>query len=411
MDREFSPQSQHYINFISGCPFGWAPFRTSCYKYFGEKKDLSSATSFCASLNSKLTTAKDKEEVDLIASIRATMLDIWVGLKRESDGWYWSDGTKAENLNWKAEPPAYKSIAILKGQDVDRKLDYPWYDYGKYPFVCQYVPGERAICIDRQDNCEDQIKLYPAVCTENVGFARQECAFSCNVCEPITGEICQIEAATAGVVQTGTATSLQAGQSVTYTCQEGFGLMSGDLGRGCLRSGQLTGEYPVCAVKSSLTTLSNNLNMVERVNGGNWRSGFTGMQEHFKIDRDGEITQWQFYSRTPGASELMVWRPSGSSPTTAMTLVGHNRVTTRRNRMQYIDIPVGQRIQVKAGDLIGLWVETGTGIPYDDCRGSYSIALNGWYNPNTFVTGNQYPFRSDYRCRIYSLKAKIAPTA
>ncbi|ESO84537.1 hypothetical protein LOTGIDRAFT_236211 [Lottia gigantea] len=392
-----------------GCRTGWYPFRGNCYKYFHQDRDVGSALEHCKSEQARLTTVKDMDETNFVASIRETMLKIWIGLKKQDDGWYWSDGTKAENLRWSKEPFYYISTAMLLGRNADRKIETPHSNNLKLPYVCQYTPGKQVLCVDRLPNCEEIITLTPSVCKNVSGFAQQECPFTCNVCNPTSGEVCDVAMAGDHAVQIGSDVKLKAGQSVMFACKDGYGITSGNLGRFCLRSGKLTGDAPTCALRSSLVTLSNNVNLQNRQFPGQWRSGYTGLQPHFKIDRDGEIIQWQFYSLSKGQIELMVWRQLSSYR--SMQLVGHNFALTETSRIQYLDIPPGERIQVKAGDLIGYWVQGGLAIPSDRCNAGYSIKLNGFYMPSQFVTGNTYSFSSDYYCRTFSLRAVIGPVS
>jgi hypothetical protein len=86
----------------------------------------------------------------------------------------------------------------------------------------------------------------------------------------------------------------------------------------------------------------------------------------FAFDCAGAVTRWRFHAKQIGTVILTVWRPDDDNK--GWTLIGKNTVVVTSLDVQDAIIPEGDRIEVEAGDVIGMQYPRdafGSGPPYD----------------------------------------------
>ncbi|XP_048244770.1 uncharacterized protein LOC124121271 [Haliotis rufescens] len=203
---------------------------------------------------------------------------------------------------------------------------------------------------------------------------------------------------------------------VRYACKDGFDQLSGDEQRKCLVSGQLDGEELICADTS--VTPSNNVDLIARPTDGIQYRSYVGDNDLMRINRDGEVVQWQFFSSRPGRALLQVWRPRSDAGSRKFEFKGHNLVDSKvTGQVDTFNVPEYERIQVKTGDLIGIYYyDPLPGIAFTVCSSSQhpEASQMSWINtkvkkPSYFVSGEIYDQADRNKCYIMSFRAMVGP--
>uniref|UniRef100_A0A8C6WG73 C-type lectin domain-containing protein n=1 Tax=Neogobius melanostomus TaxID=47308 RepID=A0A8C6WG73_9GOBI len=99
------------VNSDHGCPEGWSPFGTRCFKFFGSLVTWTQAEKSCQSRGANLASIHNPEEnafvVDLIKKDNGENQLTWIGghdgLKENL--WMWSDGSVWGYNNWASNQP------------------------------------------------------------------------------------------------------------------------------------------------------------------------------------------------------------------------------------------------------------------------------------------------------------------
>uniref|UniRef100_A0A8C6UL31 C-type lectin domain-containing protein n=1 Tax=Neogobius melanostomus TaxID=47308 RepID=A0A8C6UL31_9GOBI len=100
-----------YYYFNKGCPEGWTPFGTRCFKFFDSKLTWTNAEKSCQSHGANLASIHSIEEnkfiVDLIKKATGENRQTFIGGHDavQDNLWMWSDGSVWDYANWgKGEP-------------------------------------------------------------------------------------------------------------------------------------------------------------------------------------------------------------------------------------------------------------------------------------------------------------------
>ncbi|XP_041366864.1 uncharacterized protein LOC121381594 [Gigantopelta aegis] len=345
-------------NYVCGaCPTGWVAHGGHCYKYFTEKLKYSEAEIACASHGAILAPTPDKEILDFVVSLRVYLQKIWLAATdRETEGqWVWPDGTNVTYTNWAANQPSNNSredCAYINGEDNDNKwsdVNCVWYH--SHPFVCRKTVAAPSLCKNRISGCEKILKQKPTVCNEYTDYAENECRLTCGKC-------------------------------------------------------------PDDALTDTVLP-NNDVVLKNRASVGSGRYVYTGNTDDFRIERDGEIRSWHFYSKYAGDVTLQVWRPKTELGEFKLEFVGQNKIVTKDKRLQQIYIAPADRIVVQNNDLIGVYYGYNKGgIPYDRCTdGSVKVMYSRYLysSADKFTVGKVEQFSTNVSCRVFSLTAIVGP--
>ncbi|XP_071078434.1 uncharacterized protein [Haliotis cracherodii] len=205
---------------------------------------------------------------------------------------------------------------------------------------------------------------------------------------------------------------------VKYACKDGYDQLSGDAQRKCLGSGQMDGEELICADTSTSVTPSNNVDLIARPTDGDKYWSYIGDNDLMRINRDGEVVQWQFFSTRQGRALLQVWRPRSDTGSRKFEFIGHNLVESKvTGQVDTFDVPEYERVQVKKGDLIGIYYyDPLPGIAFTECSASKhpEASQMSWINtrvanPSYFVSGKIYDQADKNKCYIMSFRAMVGP--
>ena len=110
---------------VTSCPSGWSLHSDNlhCYRKFKDKKIFPLAQAHCETYNGTLSTAQNKNEQDMVNSVRVSG-DIWLGLMlvvRDTERkWVWIDRDLLTWANWNKNKPsknrrAGRNCAVMKG--------------------------------------------------------------------------------------------------------------------------------------------------------------------------------------------------------------------------------------------------------------------------------------------------------
>ncbi|XP_041366865.1 uncharacterized protein LOC121381595 [Gigantopelta aegis] len=409
------------IYVCGACPAGWVAHKGHCYKYFPDKLKYSEAETACASHGAILAPTPDKETLDFVVSLRVYLRKMWLSANdRETEGqWVWPDGTNVTYTNWAANQPNNwndEDCAVIGGEDRDntwKDVDCVWYN--NHPFVCRKTKTVPSVCENRISGCEEILDENPNVCNDHAEYADNECRFTCGKCpsDADTATVCIAPEPSANVTLVSTSKNMTTGSVVTYDCQDGYILVSGNLVRACHHCGLLTGKTPVCLALSDTVTPNNAVDLRDRASVGYKRFVFTGNTDDFRIERDGEIRSWHFYSKHAGDVALQVWRPKTELGEFSFEFVGQNKIVTKDKRLQRVDIAPADRIVVQNNDLIGVYYGYRRGgIPFDKCSdSSVQVVYSKTYysSADKFTVGKVVQFRTSFSCRVFSLTALVGP--
>ncbi|KAK7508695.1 hypothetical protein BaRGS_00000261 [Batillaria attramentaria] len=367
------------------CPSDWTEYKNACYKFHDSWKTYADAGAACSAYGEgvTLTTAKDEGEFNFTKSIIVPLGEsYWLGLDdlNQEGVFTWADGSPVIYSAWSRRQPDNKDTVNGVTTEADCTqvaLNGLWKDIScdkKRRFICKSVLA---------------------------GSSTNECvvpALPANAnADPSIGS------------------SLSRGQYVTYTCQDGYVPVSGDVRRACTENGVLTGTDLVCRAESEATTESSTVRLMDRQHVGDASYSYTGTAEHLRITRNGHVTAWRFYSNRAGQVAFQVFRPRPDLGSNSFELIGQNVVTTRENRVQTVAVDTADRIQVQDGDVLGIYCgQTVGGVPFENCQESQTqeglsvmrstVATS---DPSTLTPGTVMEFDNSPTCRIFSFRAVI----
>jgi hypothetical protein len=122
------------------------------------------------------------------------------------------------------------------------------------------------------------------------------------------------------------------------------------------------------------------------------------------IDLNGTITKWTVYAQRAGKATLQIWRKVGAS---SFTLVGQS---TEKNYSKTGQHGHADRVEVKQGDLLGLYFSNLNPIPFTPgtCGSDPDVYYTYMATPGP-VVGQTYSrlYRPLYPCRIYSIQVQV----
>ncbi|GFS11092.1 mannose-binding protein C [Elysia marginata] len=230
------------------CPDSFTLNKNSgkCYHFPKLKKTFVDAEKYCATEKSVLAIPENEAENAYIASF--IRYNIFIGVTdREREGrWKKITGQPVSYTKWHRGEP---NNAGRGGEDcVEIGGNGVWNDRhcarDKLYFVCQQPKVKLRHCLDFWDKCEELFDANPTLCTKDVGFAEQNCRFTCGYCLP-PDQRAKCGVATPGA-EGGDAKILTQGESMEFSCGEGMVALSGDQVRGCTASGHLSGAPLEC---------------------------------------------------------------------------------------------------------------------------------------------------------------------
>ena len=243
------------------CPFGWSydSDLKICMKFFNEQLSLEAAKLSCKSNGGYMAAPKSKALNSAIHKLVSKT--VWIPMSKVSDDWGWDDdgsltmekstsrNSSSQNslLTWSNWDRLEPSNHVNEDYATLRSSSGKWDDVrksNKYSYVCARAMKESS-CKDYQDSqCTLLFSQNPAICTE-AHFAHTICPFTCGLCLSDLTPTCPLVTPTHGAL-TGQRKSLSRGQTITFTCDQGFVVKSGDALRGCQQDGSLSGEPLVC---------------------------------------------------------------------------------------------------------------------------------------------------------------------
>ena len=141
------------------------------------------------------------------------------------------------------------------------------------------------------------------------------------------------------------------------------------------------------------------------------------MAAYKTIACDGEVIQWRYFADTTTSFRAIIWRHYGG---TQYQIIGLNDITPTSNevgREVTFDVPPGDRIAVKTGDVIG-WSSVGGVISWTNVQANvYGIYDNvvRWsqYYPSSLDAHHVYDLysaSSGWGYREYSIQAVVQDT-
>ncbi|XP_022328869.2 uncharacterized protein LOC111127870 [Crassostrea virginica] len=390
------------------CRTGWVPYRGQCYKAFYDEVDRATAETQCSSENSAiLASSRDIEENNFLTSLVQDGVSFWIGLKDK----FWADG---EPLGWtNYNSGDTKSCAYITdgtGKWKGSSCNSAYY----IPYVCSYAPQARKICEDASPNCLEYLNADARACT-NDDFVWHRCPKTCGYCNKLEDRCSVLAPSLESNAELVTPEqSLGNGEYVEYRCKSGYSHTKGDLFRACKRgSGSLTGDEPVCEASNTVPERNNDVPLVPLGKILSSRYSYTGLNDMMEIKKSGKIVQWQFYSETNGIAALQVWRRT--SVENRFSLIGQNEVSeTYVGRIRTYVVPVDDQINVRSGDLIGIYFLNAE-IPYERCNpategeryGSVMKSVSKKYKTSDWTVSSQYDFVNTNECRIIPLTAHV----
>lgn len=102
-----------YILLEISCPQSWTAFDGYCYLVSSEILNGDQAPGFCIEKGGELVKITSQRENDFVLALvrkeAPSMKDVWIGLRRNGDGWYWSDNSLPKYTNWAPNEPNNKA--------------------------------------------------------------------------------------------------------------------------------------------------------------------------------------------------------------------------------------------------------------------------------------------------------------
>ncbi|XP_048737046.2 uncharacterized protein LOC125652118 [Ostrea edulis] len=385
------------------CKTGWTPYQGQCYKVFEEEVDRTTAVARCVGENkATLTSSKDTEGNNFLRSLVQNGVDFWIGIENG----FWSDGQQVEWSNYKrgaSKSCAYMSAKTGKWRGVSCGSAY----YIHY--VCSYSPKARQICEDATSHCEQYIQQDPHACA-NADFVWHTCPETCGYCNSVQDN-CPVPSVIpySNTELLTSAAALSIGNVLEYRCKSGFSHADGNLHRACLRNGTFTGSLPVCKASDTMPEPNNDAPLLQLGKSLLTKFSYTGVNDMMRINKNGRVVKWQFYSETNGIIALQVWRPTSTAKT--YTLIGQNEVSeTYVERIRTYEVPLDNQIEVQSGDMIGVFPLSAE-IPYERCNKADVGATYGsvMVSVSRKSTTSGWKVLSDYSFKDISTNCRVIP--
>ncbi|KAL4227421.1 hypothetical protein ACF0H5_012864 [Mactra antiquata] len=288
---------------------------------------------------------------------------------------------------------------------------------GKWTYL-GYVCQDNPLCEDKRSDCATLLSRNPTMCKTYKDFSTLQCPKTCGLCQPAnTIEMkveCKPDWYLVGNVTVTSQGPYYHGDIVTFRCLKGYTPVVGDLQRACKADGYFTGLEPRCtAIKDTVTDLYH-VSISRRSHTTKPNEHYMLSNTYYKIQRPGEIIAWEFYTLYPGDVYFQVWRPFGRSSRFRLLNSFHVEVTSD-DRKVIVNVPVQQRISVKPGDVMGMYLpkRNAAGIMYDKCNTKYDPQGGKHYSvikSAPWYVGRYYRMTPSSSCYLVSLSAKIGPT-
>ncbi|XP_060576923.1 uncharacterized protein LOC132734236 [Ruditapes philippinarum] len=275
-----------------------------------------------------------------------------------------------------------------------------------------YVCDDNPTCTDQRLDCGNLLERTPTLCIQYSKFAGLKCKRTCGICSNIPKERCNVEAVIGNVTETSTG-PYNVGDVVKYSCNKQYIYSSGSLTRACMINATLSGEMPGCSAIEDVVTSLNSVNLRRRKRWTKGNEVYTLSNPYHRIKRKGEIIAWQFYSLFSGRVTFHVWRQAGD--TNSYKLLGSNEIAaTLEDRLVTVNVSLDQRISVRPGDFIGLYVPSINpgGIVYDSCKTEFEPEGGNQLVPIGIApwrVGQFYKMKQTSTCKLFSVSAKIGP--
>ena len=136
---------------IGDCKSGWFRFNNACYKVSTETGTWYEAQRNCNQNRSRLATIHSKEENDFIGSLGKKLIGqrVWIGLKRYSKGFIWTDESSFDFEHWISGEPNNRyqeEDCVEMYPNIWKEWLYKWNDIKcsvKLFYVCkkEYIEG------------------------------------------------------------------------------------------------------------------------------------------------------------------------------------------------------------------------------------------------------------------------------
>ncbi|XP_048242800.1 uncharacterized protein LOC124119955 [Haliotis rufescens] len=406
------------------CPNGWKFYNGDCFVYVNVEKNYADAVSHCQTLGAIVAPTKDMKELEFVSGLREKKKLIWIGgTDIDTEGSFkWSDGAPFTWTNWEGGKPnnfANNQDCVEAYTEKHQHLWNDMYCFSERTFVCSRKRDSRSICVDRRQDCNTILKSSPKACVEYDKFAGEQCPLTCGVCNESGSSLtCLVAAASTNVILEGATDKVPRGHVVQYRCKDGHVRQSGHPERACLASGQLSGEDLVCEAVATSVTPSNNVDLVARLEYGNKYYAYLGDNALMRINREGDLTQWEYYATTAGKAMLQVWRPRSDVGERKFEFIGQNLLDTKKTgRMEVLNVPINDRIPVEPGDVIGIhYFDPLIGITFTKCNNELTpeAANMSWINQiisdmDYFTPGQHYTRANKNKCFIMSFRAWVGP--
>jgi hypothetical protein len=134
------------------CPAGWTVYRSSCYRFFSDRRPWKTAELHCLIMGSALVKVTTEGENSLVTELAKDGgleegEDFWIGLQRDVDSggpWLWQDGSELSVLDFQkwnsGEPGDQEGCGKVRYSSV-------WFgfvcdDEYAFSYVCQRDPVE-----------------------------------------------------------------------------------------------------------------------------------------------------------------------------------------------------------------------------------------------------------------------------
>ena len=408
------------LNFVcTACEDGWVLRDGSCYMYEEQKATYDQAVVYCGDLGATLAMAKTEDEAAFLNSFH-DFNGVWVAAndKEDEGSFKWSDGSALTWAPWEDGEPDNWYDEDCVYMDGNGYFSDKWCPRDNYNYVCVKPAYDVTSCDDVSNICVNLFLHDPTLCDvshEQHDFMATNCKKTCGQCSPVS---CDVEPATDNA-HTSSSGHVSQGGHVLYECQPGKLVVSGDAVRGCLATGELSGQPLECEADTEVKTelvgeLAKVATWGTKMAGG---YTYTGNMPQFRLNQDGKIVRWEFYSDRAGKGAFQVWRPTDTDNT--YQLVGQNEVITLEGTFTK-EVAESQQIEVKAGDFLGIYYdqEEKFGVGYTKCT-LFSDYPEGAPNlrktktkvssASDYIVGNTYDVKKEKKekCRYYKLQAVI----
>ncbi|XP_041367909.1 uncharacterized protein LOC121382387 [Gigantopelta aegis] len=402
------------------CAVGWSFYAGNCYRYFNQRLHHSGATKKCQARGGTIAFTRTAREEAFVLDLKEEGKTIWLAATDvELEGyWVWPDNTKVLYSNWKKGQPnnfGNEDCAIITPTNKWNDVRCFWYE--KHRFVCQTRLGDPAACKDRRHTCQQLLQKRPTFCFDFQNFARHECQFTCGLCNTEGDKKCSVPRPTTNVTFVEKMTKGEGftrGDTFTHTCIDGYQRVSGDATRACVFCGFFTGSPLVCVDIDETIGPNSDVELMLRRRVGKRHHYYTGDTDELRVDRNGQIVRWEFVTRAGGVLAFQVWRPVEDLGENHYELVGENVFRNIPDGLEVRSLHVlrDERIQVKNGDLIGVYYDRGRAhLTYDVCSDeTVHVFTIDHFQKQRYKAQDVAKFSEDIGCAVFSMRAVIAPS-